>query len=186
MHLCAESCRVHEASPLAGGIVDLIALATTYCNGIKGLEGAQAHTGDGHQARHERDQDGLGVVEGHRQVVSHGNHQGVVAAAEAPLTWSRQKKCGLRREQNTWGNDGSLHHGVLTQAVDALFGVDKLDSHVALGLVQVRRPVSGEVDDHRRCHHGMRKVGLNLKEKIRTEPQKLKSVRNDVLTASLL
>lgn len=89
MHLCAESRPVREASPLAGGVVDLIALATAYCNGIKGLEGAQTHTRDGHQARHERDQDGLGVVEGHRQVVSHGNHQGVVAAAEAPLTCGR-------------------------------------------------------------------------------------------------
>lgn len=59
----------------------------------------------------------------------------------------------------------SLHHLVLTQAVDALFGVHKLDSNVALGLVHVGRPVGGEVDDHRRCHHGMRKVGLNLKER---------------------
>lgn len=60
---------------------------------------------------------------------------------------------------------GSQHHGALTQAVDALFGVQKLDSNVALGLVQVCRPISGEVDDHRRCHHGMRKVGLNWKER---------------------
>lgn len=54
-----------EASPLAGGVVDLVALATAYCNGVEGLEGAQADAGDGHQVRHERDQDGLGVVEGH-------------------------------------------------------------------------------------------------------------------------
>lgn len=57
-----------------------------------------------------------------------------------------------------------LHCFVLTQAVDALFGVHKLDGDVALGLVYVRRPVRGEVDDHRRCHHGMRKVGLKSKE----------------------
>lgn len=38
------------ASPLACGVVDLIALATTYRDGVEGLEGAQAYTGDGHDA----------------------------------------------------------------------------------------------------------------------------------------
>lgn len=52
-------------SPLAGGIVDLIALAAAYCDGVEGLEGAQANAGDGHEVRGEHDQDGLGVVEGH-------------------------------------------------------------------------------------------------------------------------
>lgn len=52
---------------------------------------------------------------------------------------------------------------VLTQTVDALFGVHQLDGDVALGLVHVRRPVGGEVDNHRRCHHGVGKVGLKLK-----------------------
>lgn len=66
MYLCAKRCPVHEASPLAGGVVDLIALATTYCDRIKGLEGAQANARDGHQVGHKLDQDGLGVVEGHR------------------------------------------------------------------------------------------------------------------------
>lgn len=71
--------------------------------------------------------------------------------------------------------------------MDALFGVYKPDSDVALGLVYVRRPIRGEVDNHRRCHHGMRKVGLKPKESnpvLNLNP--LKSVRNDVLTAGLL
>lgn len=79
-----------SASPLAGGVVDLIALAAADGDGVEGLEGAQAHPGDGHVVGGEHDQDGLGVVEGHRQVVAHGDHQRVGAAAEAPLT------CGER------------------------------------------------------------------------------------------
>lgn len=73
-------------SPLACGVVDLITLATAYCDGVKGLEGAQAYSGDGHKARGKHDQYSLGVVEGHRQVVAHRDHQGVGAAAETPLT----------------------------------------------------------------------------------------------------
>lgn len=79
-----------RASPLAGRVVDLIALAAADGDGVEGLEGAQAHPGDGHVAGGEHDQDGLGVIEGHRQVVAHGDHQRVGAAAEAPLT------CGER------------------------------------------------------------------------------------------
>lgn len=79
-----------RASPLAGGVVDLIALAAADGDGVEGLEGAQAHPGDGHVVGGEHDQDGLGVIEGHRQVVAHGDHQRVGAAAEAPLT------CGER------------------------------------------------------------------------------------------
>lgn len=52
-------------SPLACGVVDLIALATTYCYGVKGLEGAQTYTRDGHKVGVKHDQDSLGVVEGH-------------------------------------------------------------------------------------------------------------------------
>lgn len=79
-------CAPPRASPLAGGVVDLIALAAADGDGVEGLEGAQAHPGDGHVAGGEHDQDGLGVIEGHRQVVAHGDHQRVGAAAEAPLT----------------------------------------------------------------------------------------------------
>lgn len=86
MHIIAPP----RASPLAGGVVDLIALAAADGDGVEGLEGAQAHPGDGHVAGGEHDQDGLGVIEGHRQVVAHGDHQRVGAAAEAPLT------CGER------------------------------------------------------------------------------------------
>lgn len=53
-------------SPLTGGVVDLIALATADGDGVKGLERAQADAGDGYQAGGEHDKDGLGVVEGHR------------------------------------------------------------------------------------------------------------------------
>lgn len=60
---------VHQScflgSPLACGVVDLIALTTTYCYGVEGLEGAQAYARDGHKARGKHDQDSLGVVEGH-------------------------------------------------------------------------------------------------------------------------
>lgn len=76
------------SSPLAGGVVDLIALAAADGDGIEGLEGAQAHPGDGHVGRGEHEQDGLGVVEGHRQVVADGDHQRVGAAAEEPLACS--------------------------------------------------------------------------------------------------
>lgn len=89
-------------SPLAGGIVDLIALATTNCNGVKGLEGAQTDAGDGHYGGPECDQDGLGVVEGHGQVVSHGNHQGVVATAEVPIT------CRLGEEKKPACTESSI------------------------------------------------------------------------------
>lgn len=71
---------------MACWVVDLVALATAYRDGVEGLEGAQAYARDGHKARGKHDEDGLGVVEGHRQVVAHGNHQRVVAAAETPLT----------------------------------------------------------------------------------------------------
>lgn len=71
--------------PLAGGVVDLVALAAADGDGVEGLEGAQAHPGDGHIGRGEHEQDGLGVVEGHRQVVADGDHQRVGAAAEEPL-----------------------------------------------------------------------------------------------------
>ncbi len=54
-----------SASPLSCGVVDLIALATTYCDRVKGLEGAQTYTRDGNKARGKHDQDSLGVVEGH-------------------------------------------------------------------------------------------------------------------------
>lgn len=84
------------ASPLARGVVDLIALATAYRDGVEGLEGAQAYSGDGHEAMGEHDQDGLGVVEGHRQVMAHWDHQRVGAAAEAPFT------CGC------WGWRGDI------------------------------------------------------------------------------
>lgn len=73
------------SSPLAGGVVDLVALAAADGDGVEGLEGAQAHPGDGHVGRGEHEQDGLGVVEGHRQVVADGDHQRVGAAAEEPL-----------------------------------------------------------------------------------------------------
>lgn len=54
-----------SASPLPSGVVNLVALATTYGDGVKRLEGAQADAGDGHKARGKHDQDSLGVVEGH-------------------------------------------------------------------------------------------------------------------------
>lgn len=75
----------HVSSPLAGRVINLIALAAADCDGVEGLEGAQAHPGDGHVGGGEHEQDGLGVVEGHRQVVADGDHQRVGAAAEEPL-----------------------------------------------------------------------------------------------------
>lgn len=127
--------------------------------------------------------------------MSHGNHQGVVATAEAPLTCGEGGWGGGSKGQWPACTESSvirvlhrfLHHLVLTQTVDALFGVYKPDSDVALGLVYVRRPIRGEVDNYRRCHHGMRKVGLKPKERnpvLSLNP--LRSVRNDVLTAGLL
>lgn len=54
-----------SASPLACRVVDLIALATAYRDGIEGLERAEANSGDGNKARGKHDQDSLGVVKGH-------------------------------------------------------------------------------------------------------------------------
>lgn len=95
-------CRPHVhqcyflASPLACGVVDLIALATTYCYGVEGLEGAQAYTRDGHKFRGKHDQDGLGVVEGYGQVMAHWDHQRVGAAAQVPLTCGKLLEKRLR------------------------------------------------------------------------------------------
>lgn len=72
-------------SPLAGWVIDLVALAAADGDGVERLEGAQAHPGDGHVGGGEHEQDGLGVVEGHRQVVADGDHQRIGAAAEEPL-----------------------------------------------------------------------------------------------------
>lgn len=81
-----------SVSPLACGVVDLIALATTYCDGVKGLERAQTYTRDGHKARGKHNQDGLGVVESHGEVVVDWDHQRVGAAAETPFT------CGVEQD----------------------------------------------------------------------------------------
>lgn len=87
------------ASPLARGVVDLIALATAYRDGVEGLEGAQAYAGDGHEVRGKHDQDSLGVVEGHWQVVAHWDHQRVGATAETPLTCGEDVKDGEDKTQ---------------------------------------------------------------------------------------
>jgi len=85
-HLQQRSVSYFLASPLSCGIVDLITLATAYCDGVKRLEGSQAYTGNGHKARGKHDQNSLGVVKGHRQVMAHRDHQRVIAAAQTPLT----------------------------------------------------------------------------------------------------
>lgn len=53
------------ASPLSCGVVDLIALTATYCDGVKRLEGTQGYAGDGHEVRGKHHQDSLGVVKCH-------------------------------------------------------------------------------------------------------------------------
>ena len=72
---------------MAHGVVDLVALAAADGDGVKVLEGAQRHPGDGHQVGAEEHQDGLGVVEGHAQVMDHWDHQRVGAAAQTPVTY---------------------------------------------------------------------------------------------------
>lgn len=49
---------------------------------------------------------------------------------------------------------------LLTKAVDALFGVYKLNRDVALSLIDEDLPVRGQMDDHSCCYHGVREVGL--------------------------
>lgn len=85
MRFIIHSRDIHASSPLAGRVIDLVALAAADGDRVKGLEGAQAHPRDGHVGGGEHEQDGLGVVEGHRQVVADGDHQRVGAAAEEPL-----------------------------------------------------------------------------------------------------
>lgn len=85
MRVIIHSRDIHVSSPLAGGVIDLVALAAADGDGVEGLEGAQAHPGDGHVGGGEHEKDGLGVVEGHRQVVADWDHQRVGAAAEEPL-----------------------------------------------------------------------------------------------------
>lgn len=79
------SCRF-IVSPLAHGVVDFIALTAADSDGVKILEGAQAHTWDGHQRRAEAHYNGLCVVEGHAQVVTHGNHERIVPATQSPVS----------------------------------------------------------------------------------------------------
>lgn len=95
---CLHHFPYSSASPLACGVVDLVALATADGDGVEGLEGAQTHSGDGHEAGGEHDEDGLGVVEGHRQVMAHRDHQRISAAAEAPLTCGENIKYQQIRE----------------------------------------------------------------------------------------
>lgn len=62
-----------------------------------------------------------------------------------------------------------VQEAVLTETMDALFGVHQLNSDVTLSLVMVSSPVGGEMDNHCCCHHGMRKVGLNKKKKKKSD-----------------
>lgn len=78
-------------SPLTHGVVDLVALAAADGYGVKILERAQTHTRDSHQGPTEEHQDGLGAVEGHAQVMDHRDHQGVVPAAQAPVSWEKHR-----------------------------------------------------------------------------------------------
>lgn len=73
-------------SPLAHGVIYLIALAAADGDGVKELEGTQTHTRDGHQRAAEEQEDSLGVVESHAEVMTHGDHQRICAAAQAPVT----------------------------------------------------------------------------------------------------
>lgn len=73
-------------SPLAHGVIDLIALAAADGDRVEELEGTQTHTGDGHQWAAEDQEDSLGVVESHAEVMAHRDHQWVGAAAQAPVT----------------------------------------------------------------------------------------------------
>lgn len=79
-------CDEADRSPLAHGVVDLIALAAADGYGVEELEGAQADAGDGHQVRAEHEQDGFGVVEGHAEVVIHRDHQRIGTTAQTPVT----------------------------------------------------------------------------------------------------
>lgn len=102
VHQSSISLPCYSASPLARRVVDLIALAPAYRDGVEGLEGAQADAGDGHEAGGKHDQDGLGVVEGHGQVVAHWDHQWVGTAAEAPLACGEDIRDG---GDKNWGEE---------------------------------------------------------------------------------
>lgn len=126
MCVISHSRYIHVSSPLASRVIDLVALAAADGDGVEGLEGAQAHPGDGHVGGGEHEQDSLGVVEGHRQVVADGDHQRVGAAAEKPLActegsrgeyeeeWQGGKEArGSSREYwvpSQWGIEPSTYH----------------------------------------------------------------------------
>lgn len=78
--------RRHLNSPLAHGVIDLIALAAADGDRVEKLEGTQTHTRDGHQWAAEGKVDSLGVVESHAEVMTHRDHQRVGAATQAPVT----------------------------------------------------------------------------------------------------
>lgn len=67
--------------PLTHRVVYLIALAAADGDGVKVLEGPQAHPRDGHQMWAKLHHDGFGAVKGHAQVMVHRNHQGIVPTA---------------------------------------------------------------------------------------------------------
>lgn len=98
MRVIIHSRDIHVSSPLASRVIDLVALAAADGDGVEGLEGAQAHPGDGHVGGGEHEQDGLGVVEGHRQVMADGDHQRVGAAAEEPLACPECSQSGYEQE----------------------------------------------------------------------------------------
>lgn len=69
-------------SPLLSWAVGLSALAAADGDGVKVVEGAQGHPGDGHKLRAEGDKDRLGVVEMLAEVMDDRNYQGVFPAAQ--------------------------------------------------------------------------------------------------------
>ena len=97
--------------------------------------------------------------------MAHRDHQGVGAAAEAPLP------CGIgvdriktlqRGNTSSWVKAQTRSKAIrLTQTVDALLRVHELNRDVTLSLVKVASPISSQVYDHCCCHHGMREVGLS-------------------------
>lgn len=70
---------------MAHRVIDLIALAAANGDRVEELEGTQTHTRDGHQWATERQDDSLGVVERHAEVMAHRDHQWIGAAAQVPV-----------------------------------------------------------------------------------------------------
>lgn len=92
--------------PLFSRAVGLTALTAADSDGVKILEGAQGHPGDGHILRSEGDEDGLSPVEMLAKVMDNRDNQRVFSAAQTVLPWDGGGGGGVRERKKREGGPG--------------------------------------------------------------------------------